>query len=224
MGVECETVILFFSDNGSSFPFAKECCYMNGTRTPIIVKWPGRVAPEMVDTTNFVSVLDFAPTILDIAHAPRFKMMDGISLLPLLDGKVSKLMDKSFSVYHFTPGSIPIPQRSVTMGGYTYIFNAFAVENKFFTCGDPRAGLTYKAMKEAAEKNEEIANRVHFYDYRIAEEIYNNRLDPDAKTNLIAEADQRIILNQMRIELAQWMKANDDPLLKYYQKYLSKTQ
>jgi N-sulfoglucosamine sulfohydrolase len=224
LGVEKNTIVFFFSDNGASFPFSKECCTMNGTRTPIVIKWPEKVLMGQVDSINLISILDFAPTVLDIINMPKFETMDGVSIIPLLDGKVNKLRNKIVSVYHFTPGYAPIPQRAITEGDYIYIFNAFASEDKFFSSGDPRGGYTYNAMKTAAENNIEIAKRVHFYNYRIAEEFYNNRLDPNSKTNLIAEANQQDILNQMRIEIAQWMKANDDPLLKYYQNYLSKTQ
>lgn len=196
---------------------------MNGIRTPIIVKWPGKVPPNHVDSTTLVSVLDFAPSVLDIIKMPRFKTMDGMSLLPLLEGKVDKLRDAIFSVYHFTPGHAPIQQRSVLKNGYTYIFDAFAVENKFFDSGDPRAGYTYKAMKQAAENNDKIKERVQFYDYRVPEELYDNRLDPNSKINLIDKQAQTVLKQQLRKEMLRWMTTNQDPLLPYYKKYLTST-
>lgn len=223
MGVEKETIILFFSDNGAPFPFSKECCTMNGIRTPIIVKWPGKVSPNHIDSTTLVSVLDFAPSVLDIIKMPRFKTMDGMSLLPLLEGKTNKLRDAIFSVYHFTPGHAPIQQRSVLKKGYTYIFDAFAVENKFFDSGDPRAGYTYKAMKQAGKNNDKIKERVQFYDYRVPEELYDNRLDPNSKINLINQQAQIGLKQELRKEMLKWMVGNQDPLLPYYRKYLTNT-
>ena len=220
-GLEDETIIFFLSDNGASFPFSKECCYMNGTRTPLMVSWKGHILPQSRDTTNFVSALDIAPTILDLLNMPAMNNIDGRSFKPLLFEKKQKKRDRIFTVYHFTPGHEPIPQRAVTCGDYTYIFNAFAAENKFFTCGDPRGGLTYKAMVQASKNSPEIKKRVDFYDYRTPEELYNDTTDPNSLNNLIDSPDSKNKIRRMRKMLARWMKAKNDPLLSYYLKYLN---
>ena len=44
---------MFISDNGMAVPFAKANCYLNSTKTPWIVRWPGRVTPGSVLDRRF---------------------------------------------------------------------------------------------------------------------------------------------------------------------------
>src|SRR5262249_41848063 len=43
-GAAGDTLVVFLSDNGMAFPFAKANCYLQSTATPMVVRWPGRVA------------------------------------------------------------------------------------------------------------------------------------------------------------------------------------
>jgi len=38
-GLRENTLVMFLSDNGSSFPFSKSNAYLNSTKTPWIVRW-----------------------------------------------------------------------------------------------------------------------------------------------------------------------------------------
>ena len=86
------TLIIYVCDNGwitnpqgnGNPPYApksKQTPYEMGIRTPIMVKWPGKVAPRM-DTSTFVSSLDILPTIL---HAIQGDIPPGLPGLNLLD-------------------------------------------------------------------------------------------------------------------------------------------
>ena len=44
-GLEDSTLVMFLSDNGISMPFGKSNCYLTSTRTPWLVRWPGKVKP-----------------------------------------------------------------------------------------------------------------------------------------------------------------------------------
>ena len=65
------TIVLYVTDNGwiqdtesARFaPLSKQDPHEGGIRTPIMLKWPGNVTPEM-DKTTLVSSIDLAPTIL----------------------------------------------------------------------------------------------------------------------------------------------------------------
>ena len=69
-GLTENTVVIFLSDNGISMPFAKSNCYLNSTHTPCIVRWPGRVKAGSTDEDNFISAVDFMPTVLEAAGIP----------------------------------------------------------------------------------------------------------------------------------------------------------
>ncbi len=67
------TVIVYLSDNGMPFPRAKTTLYDAGIRTPLIVRWPGKVPPNSIQTSLF-SVVDLAPTLLAIAGVEQDTM------------------------------------------------------------------------------------------------------------------------------------------------------
>ncbi|MEE8305659.1 MAG: sulfatase-like hydrolase/transferase, partial [Gammaproteobacteria bacterium] len=63
-GFEDNTLVMFLSDHGMPLPFAKTNCYLNSTKTPWIVRWPGMVRPDAVDSGHFISGIDYMPTML----------------------------------------------------------------------------------------------------------------------------------------------------------------
>lgn len=69
--------------------------YEGGLRVPMIVSWPGHLAPGRTLTTPWAA-WDFAPTALDIAYAPPAKEIDGLSALPLLAGSAQPDRDELF--------------------------------------------------------------------------------------------------------------------------------
>ena len=48
-GMADRTLVMFLSDHGPSFPFAKANAWMHSTRTPWIVRWPGVIAAARTD-------------------------------------------------------------------------------------------------------------------------------------------------------------------------------
>ena len=93
LDVSDRTVVIFTSDNGGYGPAtsmtplrgAKGMLYEGGIRVPLIVRWPGVVAPGTI-TEAQVTGLDLYPTLLAIGGAgmPLHQPLDGVSLLPVL--------------------------------------------------------------------------------------------------------------------------------------------
>ena len=81
------TIILYVSDNGwipgaavNKFdPRSKQSPYDGGLRSPILVRWPGKVKPEK--SAALASSLDLAPTILAAAGAKVPAELPGLNLL-----------------------------------------------------------------------------------------------------------------------------------------------
>lgn len=113
------TVILFMSDNGGlaahtragelhtqNYPLnsGKGSAYEGGIREPMIVSWPGVVAPD-TKCGDYLMIEDFYPTILEIAGIQKYttvQQRDGISFMPLLTGK-GKIKDRD--IYWHYPHS-----------------------------------------------------------------------------------------------------------------------
>ena len=85
--VEPNTIVLYMTDNGwiqnpdapKFAPKSKLSPYDGGLRTPIMVRWPGRVAPRSSD--ELAMSIDLAPTILAAAGLPPAAGMQGVNLL-----------------------------------------------------------------------------------------------------------------------------------------------
>jgi arylsulfatase A-like enzyme len=91
-GLAENTVVMYSSDQGFYLGdhgwFDKRFMYEESFRMPFLVRWPGVVQPGS-ESDALVSNLDFAETFLDIAGVEIPKDMQGVSLVPVLDGEVS---------------------------------------------------------------------------------------------------------------------------------------
>ncbi len=85
-GMEQDTVVIFLSDNGIPLLFGKFETYLESTLTPLVVRWPGHIQAGRVDDRHLVSMVDFTPTVLELAGAPPIPDIDGRSLVPLMMG------------------------------------------------------------------------------------------------------------------------------------------
>jgi uncharacterized sulfatase len=83
-----KTIVIYVTDNGwinrlDSAQFAaksKLSPYDGGVRTPIMVRWPHRLAPKRDDQT-LVSSLDIVPTVLRAAGVESIEDLPGVDLL-----------------------------------------------------------------------------------------------------------------------------------------------
>jgi arylsulfatase A-like enzyme len=95
------TILWFCSDNGPSYihnlnsagPLRgkKGSLWEGGIRVPALLEWPGRFdAPRSVNSPVFTS--DFYPTLVNLAqaHPKRQPVVDGIDVMPLIEGKLAQ--------------------------------------------------------------------------------------------------------------------------------------
>lgn len=92
-GEAANTVVLFTADNGT-LRAGKGEVSPRGARVPLIVRWPGVVAPGQV-TSALTDLTDLFPTLLEVAGAaaPEGHVLDGASLVPLLAGRTERTRD-----------------------------------------------------------------------------------------------------------------------------------
>jgi arylsulfatase A-like enzyme len=109
-GLSQNTLVVYTSDNGFFLGefgmFNKMWMYENSMNIPLIVRWPGKIKPGTVNDA-LVTMLDIAPTFVDLAKGnidPRFQ---GRSLLPLLSGKAPD--DWRTAVFYHYHGGFDIP-------------------------------------------------------------------------------------------------------------------
>jgi len=107
-GLAKNTVVIYSSDQGFYLGdhgwFDKRFMYEESFRMPLMVRWPGHIAPGSVNS-DLVSNLDFAQTFLDLAGATSAPDMQGRSLRPLFSGKTPADWRKTlFYQYYEFPG------------------------------------------------------------------------------------------------------------------------
>ena len=81
------TIVIYVTDNGwiqdpdkpQYAPKSKQSQYDGGLRTPILIRWPNKVAPKSIDT--LISSLDILPTVLDAVGVKRPDDLPGLNLL-----------------------------------------------------------------------------------------------------------------------------------------------
>ena len=104
------TVILYFNDHGQK---AKGTIYNGGVHSEGFISRKGGF-PAGARTESMVSNIDFAPTLLNLAGVDYSKVkFDGVSFLPVLEGKKKEVHDALFFELGFV--------RGIMKDGYKYI-------------------------------------------------------------------------------------------------------
>ena len=213
-GYAGNTLVVFLSDNGSSFPFAKCNVYVASSRTPWIVRWPGVVSPGAVDKDHFISGIDFLPTALEAAGISHPGTTDGFSIVPLLKGESQSGRESVFTQIDRQASSEAFPMRCVQNKKFAYIFNGWSDGKCEYS--NNNEGMTMKAMTAAAQNNSEIAGRIQMFRYRTPDEFYNLEKDPDCITNLVNHPEYKTELARLKKEMRNWMQRTGDPLLELF--------
>jgi arylsulfatase A-like enzyme len=90
LGVLDETLVLIVSDHGEELRehgrFIHTQLYDEIARIPMILRWPRRIG-RGGQSLAAVSLLDVAPTVLDLAGIEPVAATEGRSLLPLIEGR-----------------------------------------------------------------------------------------------------------------------------------------
>eukprot|EP00729_Bicosta_minor_P008406 gene8406-17669_t len=213
-GYEQNTLTIFSSDHGISHVCkGKLTAYEGGLRVPLIMRWPGRLAAVGARIDALVSMVDFAPTILEAAGIAVPDYYPGHSVVPLLEGTATATRQYLFSAYtsHTTGLSNYWPTRSARDARFKIIHNIMAEEV---------GGLTAPmSFNKGYEKKVCPMGSNPFLDDRTAHprqvfELYDLVADPHETTSLLGNAEQTATEARLKAALAHWRHAVlDDPFL-----------
>ena len=214
-GKEKDTLVLFLTEQGSTFPFAKWTLYENGVRAGVIARWPGKIKPATT-TDAMIQYTDVLPTLIEIAGQSSDKMdFDGRSFANVLYGKTKQHRKYSFAA-HTTNGilnsSKSYPIRSVRDQRYRLIWNLdykAKFQNIAIAKGGP-AGTFKSWIKLANNGDIKAKERVESYQYRPEFELYDIDQDPLNLNNLANNKNYSDIQENLFKELKNWMKQQGD--------------
>jgi arylsulfatase A-like enzyme len=127
-GLAEKTLVIFTSDNGPWLNFGnhagsagplregKGTAFEGGPRVPAIMRWPGRIAAGSV-THKMASTIDILPTLAAITGAALPELpIDGVNILPLLEGDASAEPRDRF--YFYYAGEL----RAVRLGAWKRVY------------------------------------------------------------------------------------------------------
>ncbi|WP_010584918.1 sulfatase family protein [Schlesneria paludicola] len=110
-GLSQDTLIVFTSDQGFYLGehgwFDKRWIFEESLRSPLVMRMPGLVKPGQV-RHEIVSLMDFAPTFLELSGTANLPDAQGRSLVPLMKGETPADWRKSL-YYHYY--EFPLPHR-----------------------------------------------------------------------------------------------------------------
>jgi N-sulfoglucosamine sulfohydrolase len=124
------TIVVVTSDNGMPFPYAKANLHEMGTHVPLAISGPGvKYGGRVVD--DLVSLIDLAPTFLDLAGVGYFDGITGKTLIPVFESDQEGHVDASRKYVltgrerhtHARPDNLGYPSRALRTKEYLYVKN-----------------------------------------------------------------------------------------------------
>ena len=226
-GATEDTVVVIASDNGWQMPRGLANLYDAGTRLPLIVSNPRRFPGGRV-VEDFVSLADFAPTILELAGLAVPPDMTARSLVPTLtsDRTGAVAAERSFMVtarerHAFVrKGGPGYPGRALRTREYLYIRN-YAPD--LWPAGDPPLYgdvdahmLHYPSPTKMflLQRPDDPEFRSLFelaFSKRPGEELYDLAADPHQMNNVAQEAAYATVKAELASQLVHYLERTGDP-------------
>jgi uncharacterized sulfatase len=215
-GLADRTIVFFWGDHGRGLPRAKRFLYDSGIRVPLLVRWPGTIAPRSV-VDDLVSLMDLGPTVLALAGVPIPKHMQGRAFLG-----PGKPPPRQYVLAHRDRmDEARDMMRAVRDRQYKYIRNFYpgrpyaqyiAYMEEMPTMREWRR-LYKDHMNALSPDYGRALNPVQllfFAPEKPAEELYDVVQDPHEVRNLADSPEHRAVLSRMRQALDQWRTETAD--------------
>ena len=180
-----DTLVVFMSDNGRPFPRCKTTLYESGIRTPLVMRWPARIAANK-QCEALVSSVDLGVTFLELADVKPHANMQGRSFASLLSDPAARHREFAFAEHNWH--DYDAFERAVRSERFKYIRNldatlpltppADAVRSPTF--------IDMRRLRDAGQLPQQQSQC--FVRPRAEEEFYDLQTDPHELQNLAAAA------------------------------------
>lgn len=227
------TLVVISSDHGWSFPRGKTNLYDVGTRVPLAIRWPAGIRTAGRTVTDFVNLIDLAPTFLEAGGVEIPEQMTGRSIMPLLtsdaQGRIDPTRDRTFTGRErHTPAQAAglsggYPKRALRTDRFLYIRNYKPerwpegtpdFENAFMPgawLGDADNGLTKFYLWANRDRSPIRPLYDLAYAKRPGEELYDIENDPLQMNNVADHPDYAAARREMAEQLTKYLRQTNDP-------------
>jgi len=213
-GYSDNTLVVFTSEQGNQFPFAKWTCYGNGLQTAFLVRWPGKIKAATVSNA-MIEYVDVVPTFIEAAGLKVPKTVEGRSFLPVMTGKKSDHKKYTYAVQTtrgIIQGSDNYGMRTIRSEQFRYIMNLNpeATFQNIVTKSAGSGGKFYQSWIARAAIDSTAKLLVNRFQHRPAEELYDVVKDPLEMNNIADDPAFSRIKKELRNNLLKWMKQQGD--------------
>ncbi|KAL3875901.1 hypothetical protein ACJMK2_033806 [Sinanodonta woodiana] len=217
-----DTLIIYTSDNGISFPNGRTNLYDSGMAEPFIVSSPYHKQRWGQTSNTMVSLVDIVPTVLDwfSIQYPNYTLLKhpvhltGKSLLPILKAEPKSGFDTVYASHNLHEVTMYYPMRVVRDRNFKLIHNMnfrmpFPIDQDFYI------SPTFQDLLNRTRAKEPLCwyKTLEKYYYRDQWELYDVQNDKMELKNLANSSDVHIkeVFVQMRQKLLQWQNVTSDP-------------
>jgi N-sulfoglucosamine sulfohydrolase len=201
------TLVVFLSDNGMPWPGAKGSVYDMGIGTPLIMRMPSKIKEG--DTYEpLTSVVDLAPTFLDLAGVEIPADMQGRSIIQILEGDKAPNREMIFSERNWH--NCDEHNRAVRTEKYKLIKNGYPYWPAC-TAADIGKSPSFKDMKVGKHAGTLTTEQArHFVEPRPVYELYDLTVDPDEFANVAGKAAYIEVQKELTSALEKWIVDTND--------------
>ncbi|WP_016954381.1 sulfatase [Catenovulum agarivorans] len=200
------TLIVFISDNGAPFPREKGSLYDSGVKTPWVMQWPAKM-PAGKSSDALISVIDLAPTLLDLVGIKQPASMQGTPIKGLVEGNPAP---RDYVFFERNWHNIDEHMRGVRNHRYKLIRNAY-LEHPHGTASDIGDSPSYLSLIKARNNQQLTKAQARLFEMPRAEyELYDVENDPYELNNLAGQAKYAAIQAELTKALDKWLAETND--------------
>ena len=145
------------------------------------------------------------------------KRLDGRSFYSVLQGEKQDDRDFVIKEYNENAGRSRDPMRGIQTKTHLFLFNPWSNGERVFATAT-NGTVTCKRMIKLAQDDEQMNERLELYRYRVPQELYHVKRDPDCLENLIHNPTHEKVKNKLMVLLEEWMERTNDPILECFRK------
>ena len=240
------TIVVFMSDHGMAWDFGKWSLYPSGTRTPFIIRWPGKIKANTRNETSIISAVDVTPTLLDLCGLDPIENTDGKSFKSLTRGSDSPSWKRRYALssYNYMNNAKEFDKanpefsndlaesneqyrqsRAINTTKFCYVWNGWSDGERELprTMRGELSFLLEKASKNPSDSEyDSYDERLAHLKRRAPEELYDVQKDPGCRNNLANNPEYAETIARLRKTMLSTMQKGNDHELENYKSTLGK--
>ncbi len=204
------TLIIIMADNGRPFPRSKTRVYDSGMKTPFVISWPHGQQGQNLQSNSLLSVIDIAPTFLELAGVKVGQTFQGISFVKVIKNPSREHRNYVFAEHNWH--DYEAHERMVRTKHFMYLVNN---RPQFSNQGpaDSNVSPSYEDLKETRDAGKlSAAQSDVFLNPRAHEELFDCLRDPQQLSNVASNDHYKDILMDLREVMNQWIVETGDDI------------